>query len=186
MIRMVAQIQKAEEVIAFWQEAGPSRWFARDDKFDTEIAERFGDLIEPAISGELDEWQQTAVGTMALILVLDQFSRNLFRDSARAYAQDDKAIEFTKLAIERGFDNAFDVPLKRFIFMPFMHAEDLDLQEQLIELCAKTDDTDGAKWGEMHADIIRRFGRFPHRNELLGRTSTAEELAFLEEGGFAG
>jgi uncharacterized protein (DUF924 family) len=176
----------AAEIVAFWTAAGPPKWFAKDAAFDDEIASRFGHLVEPAAAGELDHWMETAEGALALILVLDQFRRNLYRDDARAFSADDKAAALADQAVERRYDQAFESPLKRFIYMPYMHAEDMALQQKLIDLCRAVGDEDGVKWGEVHADIIRRFGRFPHRNKVLGRATTDDEQAFLDEGGFAG
>ena len=179
-------IASANEVLAFWLEAGPDKWFKKDDAFDQEIAERFGDTHTAAARGELDGWADSAEGAMSLILVLDQFSRNMFRDDPRAFAQDAHATRLAHDAIAKGFDQTYALPVRRFMYMPFMHSEDLADQERCIALCEAIGDEEGVKYGKIHADIIRRFGRFPHRNKVLGRTSLPEEQAFLDAGGFSG
>ena len=120
------------------------------------------------------------------MILLDQFPRNLFRGSPRAFATDAQALAIAERAIARGFDKPFPLPERRFIYMPFMHAEDLAHQERCIALCAASDDPEGVKYAVIHRDIIRDFGRFPHRNAVLGRRTTAAEQAFLDEGGFGG
>jgi uncharacterized protein (DUF924 family) len=174
------------DVLAFWRAAGPDRWFAKDDAFDAEIRTRFLGAYEAAVAGRLAAWEETPEGALALLLVLDQFPRNMFRGSARTYAADPLARTVADRAIARGFDRVIAVPERRFFYLPFMHAEDLADQERCIALCAAAGDTDGLAYAEQHADIIRRFGRFPHRNPVLGRGTTAEERQFLEAGGFAG
>lgn len=174
------------DILAFWREAGPSKWFEKDTAFDAEIARRFRATYDLAATGALDRWAETAEGAYALIVVLDQFPRNLFRNSRRAFATDPHAVAIAEKAIAAGFDMQIEVPERRFFYMPFMHAEDLDLQERCIALCEASDDPDGVKYAVIHRDIIRDFGRFPHRNPLFGRDTTAEEKAFLAEGGFAG
>lgn len=179
-------IAKADEVLAFWREAGPETWFEKDAAFDAAIRERFLSTYETAARGELDHWAQTAEGAYALLVVLDQFPRNLFRGSPRAFATDPHSVAIAERAIAAGLDRQIEVPERRFFYMPFMHAEDLDLQERCIALCEAAGDPDGVKYAVIHRDIIRDFGRFPHRNEVLGRSTTAAERAFLDEGGFAG
>lgn len=180
------RLREPDDVIAFWREAGPEKWFARDDAFDAEIRARFLATHEAAARNELLAWEDTAEGAYALLLVLDQFSRNLFRGSPRAFATDAQALAVAERAIARGFDDAFHPPERRFIYMPFMHAEDLAHQERCIALCAASGDAEGVKHAVTHRDIIRDFGRFPHRNAVLGRQTTAEEQEFLDEGGFRG
>lgn len=174
------------QVVAFWREAGPPRWFGKDAAFDADIRKRFLSVHEAAAAGLLAAWEDTADGALALLLVLDQFPRNMFRGSARAYATDDQAREVAKRALARGFDLRFSSPERRFFYLPFMHAEDLAEQERCISLCAAAGDREGVDYAVLHADIIRRFGRFPHRNAVLGRATTEEERAFLAAGGFAG
>lgn len=176
----------AAEILAFWREAGPEKWFAKDEAFDAEITRRFRPLVEAAARGELSEWEETPEGVYALLVLLDQFPRNLHRGSAHAFAADPLAREVAGRAIARGFDRAFDNPEKRFLYMPFMHSEDLADQERCVALSEASGDDDSTKWAILHRDIIRDFGRFPHRNGLLGRETTEEEHRFLENGGFRG
>lgn len=176
----------AKEIVDFWISAGPEKWFEKDTAFDQEIAEKFEKLIEPAHEGKMDDWSASAEGALALILLLDQFPRNLYRDSDRAYHCDPKAISIAEEAISRHHDQAYENPVRRFYYLPFMHSENLEHQNYCIELCTRSNDEEGVKYSEIHADIIRKFGRFPHRNRVLGRTSSREEIEFLENGGFAG
>lgn len=179
-------LPSATAIVAFWREAGPEKWFLKDEAFDAEITRRFLPAHEAAAAGQLADWEETAEGVYALLILLDQFPRNMFRGSPRAFATDAQAVEIAGRAIAHGFDEAYQPPEKRFFYMPFMHSEGLADQERCIELCAAADDPDGVKYAEIHRDIIRDFGRFPHRNPVLGRDTTPEEKAFLEAGGFAG
>ena len=175
-----------EDVLGFWREAGPGKWFAKDDAFDAAITSRFLLTHEAAARGELSAWEDTPEGVYALVVLLDQFPRNLFRNSPRAFATDAKAIAIAERAISRGFDMDIAVPERRFLYMPFMHAEDLAHQDRCVALCAASDDAEGVKHAVTHRDIIRDFGRFPHRNPVLGRQTTEQEQGFLDEGGFRG
>ena len=168
------------DVLAFWRDAGPDRWFARDDAFDAQIRRRFFDLWQAAADGQLSSWQASDDGTLALAIVLDQFPRNMFRGDPRAYATDAAARDLAIRAIEGGVDLRVDPVLHDFLYMPLMHSEILADQERCIELFRKAGNTENLKYAEHHADIIRRFGRFPHRNPILGRATTADEQAFLE------
>ena len=179
-------IASAEAVLAFWRDAGSDAWFNKDSAFDDEIRGRFLETYEAAARGELAAWEETREGALALVIALDQFPRNMFRDSARAFAADPLALSVAQRAIERGFDIATPVQERAFFYLPFEHSEQLADQERGCALCRATGDADLLKWAELHADIIRRFGRFPHRNAVLGRTTTAAEQAFLDSGGFAG
>jgi len=179
-------VVNAADVVSFWKEAGPERWFNKNAAFDKEIRERFFDTYEAAAAGRLSDWEQSAQGALALLILLDQFPRNMFRGDARAFATDPLARAITAGAIIRGFDSQVPKELRSFFYLPFEHSEDLADQERCIALNKATGDADGLKWAEIHADIIRRFGRFPHRNAALGRTTTLEERAFLDGGGFAG
>ena len=176
-------IKPADAVLAFWREAGPDKWFNKDTAFDAEIRARFLDTYEAAAAAKLPDWEATREGALALVIVLDQFPRNMFRGSARAFAADPLALAVAKRAIERGFDIATPVQERAFFYLPFEHSEELANQDRCCALFRTTGDADLVKWAELHADIIRRFGRFPHRNAILGRQSTAEELAFLREPG---
>jgi uncharacterized protein (DUF924 family) len=173
------------DIVSFWRDAGPKHWFAKDDAFDAEIRRRFLAVHEAAAHGELAGWEATPEGTLGLLILLDQFPRNLFRGSSRAYATDPQARAIASRAILKGFDAGFE-ELRTFFYLPFMHSEDLADQERAVAFYRAQGNVDGLKWADLHADIIRRFGRFPHRNAALGRTTTPEEQAFLDSGGFAG
>jgi uncharacterized protein (DUF924 family) len=174
-----------DTVLAFWRAAGPDKWFEKDDAFDAEIRARFLATYEAAADGRL-LWEETPDGALALLIVLDQFPRNMFRGSARAFAADPLARTVASRAIERGFDQVAAASERSFFYLPFEHSETLADQERCIALNRATGDADALKWAEIHADIIRRFGRFPHRNKALGRATTPEEHSFLDGGGFAG
>jgi uncharacterized protein (DUF924 family) len=181
------------DVLDFWfgSEAtrGASRpeWFRKDEKFDAQIRDRFGELLEQASRRELDAWRGEPQSMLALIVVLDQFSRNLFRDSARAFAQDAYARECVHEAIARG-DEAKLLPVQRvFLYMPLEHSEDVADQQDCLErmraLEAYHESRGFTQWAEKHKAVIDRFGRFPHRNAMLGRASTPEEIEFLAQPG---
>jgi uncharacterized protein (DUF924 family) len=174
------------DVLAFWRAAGPDKWFEKDDAFDAEIRVRFLDTYVAATAGRLAAWEDDAESALALVIVLDQFPRNMFRGDARTYAADPLARTVADRAIAHGFDRHYAPPERTFFYLPFEHSENLADQERCVALNRAAGDEDGVKWAEVHADIIRRFGRFPHRNRMLGRTTTPEEQAFLDAGGFAG
>jgi len=176
----------AEAVLAFWLAAGHERWFEHDEAFDAAIRERFATTYEDAAADSLSGWEDGPQSALALVIVLDQFPRNMFRGNARAYATDALARAAAERAIARGFDQKVAMPGRAFFYLPFEHAEDLADQERAVALFRETGDADLLKWAELHADIIRRFGRFPHRNAVLGRATTPEEQAFLDGGGFGG
>jgi uncharacterized protein (DUF924 family) len=148
------------------------------------VRDRFLDLWQEAVAGQLSSWEASDAGALALIIVLDQFPRNMFRGDARAFSSDAPAREVAARAILRGVDTRTDAPLLQFLYLPFMHSEKLDDQVRCVELFQR--DPENLRYAEIHADIIRRFGRFPHRNGALGRTMTPEEQAFLDAGGFSG
>ena len=174
------------DVLSFWREAGYDRWYSKDDGFDADIRSRFLATWEAARDGRLDAWQDSDDGALALVIVLDQFPRNMFRNDARAFSTDPLARKVALRAIEEGRDARIDPDLRAFLYLPFEHSEDMADQEFCIELFKALGDADSLKWAEMHADIIRRFGRFPHRNAVLERNISPEEAAFLEHGGFKG
>jgi len=176
----------ADEVVSFWRAAGPDRWFNKDASFDEEIRQRFLESHEAAAAGKLTDWEQSAQGALALLILLDQFPRNMFRGDARAFVTDPLARAVAAGAIVRGFDSQVPIAMRSFFYLPFQHSEDLADQERGIAFYTAIGDVENLKWAELHADIIRRFGRFPHRNAVLGRTTTPEEHAFLDGGGFAG
>jgi uncharacterized protein (DUF924 family) len=174
-----------DAILAFWRDAGPKRWYTPDDAFDAEVRRRFFGLWQRAAAGELSSWETNDDGALALVIVLDQFPRNMFRGDARTYASDALAREVAYRAIEHGVDARIDPALREFLYLPFNHSEHLSDQLRCIELTRAAGNAENLKWAEHHADIIRRFGRFPHRNRLLGRATTPEEQAFLDEGGFS-
>jgi uncharacterized protein (DUF924 family) len=178
------------DVTGFWRAAGPKRWFAKDARFDDAIRLRFEPVHHAAARGKYDDWIETPEGSLALVILLDQFPRNLFRDSAHAFATDPLARRFAREAIERGRDTATEPGLRSFFYLPFEHSEDLADQDFGLQRCEalahELKDDSWLKWAKEHRAIIARFGRFPHRNRALGRETTPEEQAFLDEGGFAG
>lgn len=179
-----------KQIVDFWRHAGPESWFRKSDAFDARIRERFQATHHAAARGELDTWVTTSEGALALLLLLDQFPRNLFRDSPHAWATDGRARAIAHAAIELGHDRRTEPALQNFFYLPFEHSEDLADQRLAVELvqaqATRTGDASLVKWATLHHDLIVRFGRFPHRNAALGRSSTVEELAYLEAGGFAG
>lgn len=174
------------DIIGFWTNAGPERWFKKSSAFDEAIRLKFEPVHHRAARGEYDAWGETPEGALALTILLDQFPRNLYRNSAHAFATDPKARVIALAAIEAGFDREVAAPLRGFFYLPFEHSENLTDQDYNMALCAETGDPDLIKWAGIHRDIIARFDRFPHRNPALGRTTTPEEQEFLDEGGFAG
>jgi uncharacterized protein (DUF924 family) len=173
-------------ILAFWREAGRERWYKRDDAFDAEIRRRFLALWQRAAAGELASWETSDEGALALVILLDQFPRNMFRGTPQAFASDAQARDVARRAIARGVDRRVDPILVEFLYLPFMHSEHLADQLHCVALFENTDNAENLKYAREHADIIERFGRFPHRNNVLGRDSTEEEQAFLDGGGFAG
>ncbi len=176
----------AEAILTFWfEEAKPHQWFRRDRAFDADCRRRFEPLHNAARAGRLDVWRAHPRHALALIILLDQFSRNIFRDDARAFAQDNLALDAAREAVRRRFDRFYEAKERAFFYMPFMHSEDLAVQEQSVALFkARLPGTMNLPYAVQHYDIIRRFGRFPHRNKVLGRRATEKEAAFLKAGGF--
>lgn len=172
------------DIVRFWQEAGPAKWFAKDETFDRDFTSRFAETHMAAARRELDAWRDTAEGALALLVLLDQFPRNAFRGTAHMFATDALALSFARAAVARGHDLAVDTALRVFFYLPFEHSEVLADQERAVKLCEGLGEY--ARYAAIHRDVIARFGRFPHRNAALGRNSTAEEQAFLDKGGFAG
>ena len=186
---------RARAVLDFWfapegavlPADGRPEWFRKDDAFDDAIRARFGALIAEALAGGLGDWCATPRGALARVIVLDQFTRNAFRGTPQAFAGDARALATAKDAIARGFDVALSAHERRFLYMPFEHSESRDDQERSVALfealARETGFDDPVDWAVRHADVIRRFGRFPHRNAILGRPSTDEELAYLAQPG---
>lgn len=176
----------APDVIDFWQHAGPKRWFEGGKAFDDLCRDTLLDLHLSAARGELADWTEQAEGSLALILLLDQIPRNVFRGSAHAYATDPLARSVTNDALERGHDRQYELEMRSFFYIPLMHSEDLADQQRCVEIFKEIPQSASATWAVHHCEIIKRFGRFPHRNRLLGRRTTPQEQAWLDDGGFQG
>jgi uncharacterized protein (DUF924 family) len=178
-----AALASPDSVLAFWRDAGPGKWFKKDPAFDQAFRERFLASHEAAASGALSAWSASAEGSLALILLLDQFPRNAFRDTPRMFATDAQAREVADAAIAAGHDKQVEAPLQPFFYMPFMHSEELHDLDRCVA-CMEAVGGESLRFARHHRDIVARFGRFPHRNAVLQRASTAEEVRFLAEGGF--
>jgi len=175
----------ALRVVSFWIEAGPALWFAKDSKFDARFRERFLHEHEAAARGELQHWQSTPDGALALVLLLDQFPRNAFRGTPRMYDTDALARQVARQAFAAGYDREIAMELRKFFVLPLAHSEDLADQERSVAL-ARRMGADDLAHAQHHRDIVQRFGRFPHRNAILGRESTPEEKDYLANGGYTG
>lgn len=173
-----------QAVVAFWREAGPAKWFAKNDSFDRDFIARFHDAHMAAARREFDHWMESVEGALALLILLDQFPRNAFRGTAHMFATDALALSIARAAIAHGHDQAVDAALRVFFYLPFEHSELLAEQERAVALCEGMGDY--ARYAVIHRDVIARFGRFPHRNAALGRETTMDEQTFLAAGGFAG
>ena len=186
-LRPAARIANAEAgaVVDFWRAAGPGLWVAKDAGFDRRFRERFLPLYEVAARGELGHWLEAPEGALALLVLLDQFPRNAFRGSPRMYTTDTLAREMAEAAIQTGHDQAVEADLRLFFYLPFAHSENLADQERSVALNRHLGEPN-ASHAQRHRDIIARFGRFPHRNPILGRTMRPEEQRYLDEGGYAG
>ncbi|RYF27579.1 MAG: DUF924 domain-containing protein [Comamonadaceae bacterium] len=176
----------AQDVLHFWfDQSTPQQWFQKDDAFDAAIRERFAALHASAAQGELWEWRSTAAGRLAEVIVLDQFSRNLHRGDARSFAQDGMALALAQETVARGNDADLPPAQRAFIYMPYMHSESLRVQNESVRLFTALGNDNNLDFAQRHQAIVARFGRFPHRNDVLGRASTPEETAFLQEPGSA-
>jgi uncharacterized protein (DUF924 family) len=181
----------AREILEFWFGAHPhatrGEWFRKDPAFDATIRDRFASAVEAALAGAFDAWRADPQGALAHVLLLDQFTRNIFRDTARAFAGDAAALATATGVVDAGQDGALDPWERWFLYLPFEHAEDLASQERAIALFTRLEHDTGEaaplEWAQKHAAVVRRFGRYPHRNAILGRASTLEEMAFLQEPG---
>lgn len=180
----MTKIATPKQVLSFWRKAGPKRWFKSDPEFDHRISEKFLVTHQAAELGKLGDWEGEAESALALVIVLDQFPRNMFRGTTRAFSTDALALAVARGAIERRFDRKIKLPEKSFFYLPFEHSERLADQKTGFKLFRATKDKDLIRWAKLHHDAIQRFGRFPHRNEILGRVSTPEEIDFLDNGGF--
>ena len=173
-----------DDVLAFWFGQERQAWFRKDPVFDDAIRQRFLGTCEAAAESRLADWRRTARGCLALILVLDQFPRNLFRGQARAFATDPQAREVTRHVLEQGWDRSMTPTERMFLYLPLEHSESLSDQEQCLALMTQIsgapETADLPQWARAHLEIIRRFGRFPHRNAALGRETTPEEAEFLK------
>jgi uncharacterized protein (DUF924 family) len=186
---------RVEEVLDFWfgredePEYGRFRdeWFRKDPGFDAGVTQRFLDLYEEAAAGNLDGWRDDARGCLALVIVLDQFPRNMFRGDGRTHAEDGKALETARYAVEHALDRQLPAFQRMFLYMPFMHSERVEDQLRSVELFERLADEEGApdvvSYAVRHKEIVERFGRFPHRNGILGRVTTSEEAEFLKTEG---
>jgi uncharacterized protein (DUF924 family) len=175
-----------QDVLTFWTNAGPKQWYAAKPAFDEAIRLKFEPTHYAAARGKYDRWAETPEGALALLILLDQFPRNLFRKSGHAFATDGKARAIARAAVARGWHREVAAELRQFFMLPFEHSEILADQDFGVRLAEELGDAETLKWAVLHRDIIARFGRFPHRNAALGRETTVEEQAFLDEGGFAG
>jgi len=175
---------KHDEILNFWfEEIDHSLWWKKDTSFDQLIIDRFSDIHNKAIHGELIEWRQSAKGALVEIIILDQFSRNMFRDTARAFAYDGMALLLSQQALSAKYDHQLSAVENSFLYMPFMHSESALIHEAAVELYRKNGIQSNLDFELKHKAIIDRFDRYPHRNEILGRESTAEEIEFLKEEG---
>lgn len=173
-----------QEILNFWfKEIEPASWWKKDDGFDALLVERFSEIHEKASRCELYEWRRQAEGRLAEIIVLDQFPRNMFRDSARAFASDSMALTLSQEAIACGADQVLTPVQRSFLYMPFMHSESLQIHEVAVGLFRKNGIQSNLDFEFSHKNIIEKFGRYPHRNKVLGRPSTAEEIEFLTRPG---
>ena len=182
MMKNRTHLYKQEEIVNFWfAECKPDQWFKKDPKFDKMLGERFTELVEIALEDKLDSWSHLETGCLALILLLDQFTRNIFRDTPRAFAGDEKALELSYKCNEYGYLNNGDVHKCHFMLLPMMHSEEISVQDSSLSLFKNLNDKNIYDYALRHRDIIKRFGRFPHRNSVLRRKSSEEEIEFLTQ-----
>lgn len=185
---MSARVPTPEAVLSFWQAAGREKWFGGGPAFDEEVRDALLPAHEAAAASALDGWQGTAPGALARIILLDQVPRNVFRGTPRAFATDAMALAAAEKAVDRDFDRDPSIPdaLRSFFYLPFMHAEDRAAQARGVDLYRALGEEEGLAFALVHKEIIDRFGRFPHRNPILGRQMSADEQAYLDGGGFSG
>ncbi len=170
------------EILDFWfEDCDPEQWFSKDPVFDQTIRDRFGAAYAEAMAGKLDHWEHDAQFSLALIVLLDQFPRNMFRGTARMYEADAKALALAKRVVGSDAEKALSEDRRRFLYLPLEHSEDLSDQRHCLALMTTLEDQRSAEYAHRHLVIIERFGRFPHRNDILGRQSTPEEIVFLTE-----
>lgn len=176
---------RAADIVAFWRDAGPQQWFTKNAAFDERFRQHCGPAHMAAAARQLDAWMDEPEGALALMILLDQYPRNAYRGTAHMFATDPLALVFAERAIAAGHDLAVDPALRQFFYMPFEHAETVAAQNRAVALMEPLG-ADAVRWAVLHRDIIKRFGRFPHRNAALGRQTTQPEQEFLDAGGFAG
>lgn len=181
---MAATPDDAQAVLAFWREAGPKKWFAKDAAFDVAFRDRFAPHYSKASRGELGHWRATPEGALAEIILLDQYPRNAFRDTPLAFATDELARGATNALVASGRDHDIPEEMRPFAYMPWMHSETLDDQNRCVKAMTALNERN-AHHAREHRKLIERFGRFPHRNEILGRQSTREERQFIAAGGYS-
>lgn len=173
-------------VVGFWKEAGPAKWFAKDEAFDAQFRDRFMEAHLAAARRELDHWAETPFGSLALLILLDQFPRNVWRGTGHAFATDPLARHYAIQALDAGQDQRVENDLRRFFYLPLQHAEDMTSQDRQVALFQSMEREPTDRWAEHHHGVVARFGRFPHRNRALGRETTPEEQIFLDQDGFSG
>jgi len=174
------------EVLRFWlEETSPAQWFQKNAAFDADISDRFMTTYDMAVKDLCAAWTKDADGVLALCIILDQFPRNMFRDQAKAFATDDKILNIVKEALHKGFDQILPPVKRRFIYMPFMHSENIEEQKRSAQMFKSMKDNDPLSYDYAlkHLEVIEKFGRFPHRNEILGRISRADEIQHLRIAG---
>lgn len=172
------------DVLEFWFAPGNEPlWFVSTDDFDAAISEKFAELVDPALAGDLNHWAEASAGALALVLILDQFTRNLFRGTPKAFSGDERARSIARSAIARGFDRQRPLRERVFLYLPLGHSEDLSDQDEAVRLAATLENDRYLAQAKSHRDVIARFGRFPHRNAVLGRQTSDEERAFLDATG---
>ena len=181
-------VLNSDDVLTFWfSERVKPLWFNSTQEFDDELSEKYLETCQAALNGQLSAWEETPQGALALILCLDQFPLNMFRNQPESFAGEALSRQVAARAIEKGFDQSLDDTQKAFMYMPYMHSEDMADQDKVLELFSNAGLGDNLKWAKHHREIVVRFGRFPHRNAILGRESTPEEIAYLQsDGAFSG
>ena len=185
MVSELTDEKSIQAILVFWfKEISPETWFKKDPSFDDMLTQKFGRMIEQALAGQLDKWAQNKDGRLALILMLDQMTRNIFRNTPKAFSGDEIACALSLRSVADGFlETEKNVHKRQFFLMPMMHSEDLEIQKQSLPLFKTLTSEDAYDYAVKHHDIIKRFGRFPHRNQILNRPSSEEEITFLAEPG---
>jgi uncharacterized protein (DUF924 family) len=177
-------MMQAQTIIDFWfNQLIPKQWYVKDVVLDQQIIDSFSEVHQAVAAGECESWRETAVGRLAEIIVLDQFSRNMFRGSSLSFAYDSQALTLAQEAIRQGFDHQLSAVQKQFVYMPYMHSESLLVHQKAVVLFDQQGLEDNLDYEYKHLAILERFGRYPHRNQVLGRESTAEEIEFLQQPG---